>query len=130
MGSGSGLSSQSAGAATGTGVGGDAKDLGAQVSARAQDLHQTIDKTADAARPVVDRLATSAHAGVDKLQGMLSGASLNLGQRQQQLTDAYGQWKEASFEYVRQKPGTAIAIAAAAGFVLAKLLGGRNRSDY
>ena len=142
MGSGSsGLSSQSAGPGTGSGVGGDAKDLGAQVTARAQDLHQSIDKAADAARPmvdkaadaarpVVDRLATSAHAGVDKLQGMLSGASLNLGQRQQQLTDAYGQWKEASFEYVRQKPGTAIAIAAAAGFVLAKLLGGRNNRDY
>jgi ElaB/YqjD/DUF883 family membrane-anchored ribosome-binding protein len=121
-------------------VGGDSKDLGAQVNARAQDLHQSIDKAADAAKPlvdkavnsvqpVVDRLASSAHAGVDKLQGVLSGASLNLGQRQQQLTDAYGQWKEASFEYVRQKPGTAIAIAAAAGFVLAKLLGGRSR-DY
>jgi ElaB/YqjD/DUF883 family membrane-anchored ribosome-binding protein len=114
--------------------------MGAQVNARAQGLHQSIDKAADAARPmvdkaadaarpVVDRLATTAHAGVDKLQGMLSGATVNLGQRQQQLTDAYGQWREASFEYVRQKPGTAIAIAAAAGFVLAKLLGGRNR-DY
>ena len=60
---------------------------------------------------------------------LLSGAGGSLSQRQQQLTDAYGEWKEASFEYVRQKPGTALAIAAAAGFVLAKLLGGRNR-DY
>ena len=66
----------------------------------------------------------------DPIQGgAFERVALGFNPGQQQLTDAYGQWKEASFEYVRQKPGTAIAIAAAAGFVLAKLLGGRNR-DY
>lgn len=132
--------SQSANSVTGSGTGGDSKDLGSQVDAKAQDLHQSIDKAADAAKPyvdkavnsvqpVVERLATSAHAGVDKLQGMLSGATSGLGERQAQLTDAYGKWKDASFDYVREKPATALAIAAAAGFVLAKLLGG-SRRDY
>jgi ElaB/YqjD/DUF883 family membrane-anchored ribosome-binding protein len=121
--------------------------MSAQVGAKAQDLHQSIDKAADAAKPmvdkavntvqsaasnvqpVVDRLASSAHAGVDRLQGMLSGAGGTLSQRQQQLTDAAGEWMEATREYVRQKPATAIGIAVAAGFVLSKLLGG-SRRDY
>jgi ElaB/YqjD/DUF883 family membrane-anchored ribosome-binding protein len=78
---------------------------------------------------VVDRLATTAHAGVDRLQGLLSGAGSSLGERQQQLTDAAGEWMDATRDYVRAKPATALGIAAAAGFVLAKLLGG-SRRDY
>ena len=42
---------------------------------------------------------------------MLSGAGSTLGQRQQQLTDAAGEWMEATRDYVRQKPGTAVGIA-------------------
>jgi ElaB/YqjD/DUF883 family membrane-anchored ribosome-binding protein len=95
-----------------------------------QDLHKTIDKAAAAAQPVMDRLATTAHAGVDKVTNMLSGASQSMGQRQQQLTDASRQLMDSTREYVREKPGTAIAIAAAAGFILAKLLSGSNRRDY
>jgi ElaB/YqjD/DUF883 family membrane-anchored ribosome-binding protein len=37
---------------------------------------------------------------------------------------------DKSREYIREKPGTAIAIAVGAGFLLAKLLGGSNRRDY
>jgi ElaB/YqjD/DUF883 family membrane-anchored ribosome-binding protein len=94
-----------------------------------QELHKSIDKAAQAAQPVVDRLASSAHAGVDKVSNMLSGASQTMGQRQQQLTDASRQLMDSTREYVREKPGTAIAIAVGAGFLLAKLLGGRSR-DY
>ena len=132
------LQSAGAGAATGSGAGGEAKDINAQVANKAQDLHQSIDKAADAAKPyvdrainsvqpVVDRLASSAHAGVDKLQGYLSSASQSLGQGQQKLNDVYGQSLEQGREYVRQNPATAVAIAAAAGFILAKLMGGSRR---
>jgi ElaB/YqjD/DUF883 family membrane-anchored ribosome-binding protein len=92
-----------------------------------QELHKSIDKAAQAAQPVVDRLASSAHAGVDKVSNMLSGASQTMGQRQQQLTDASRQLMDSTREYVRQKPGTAIAIAVGAGFLLAKLLSGSRR---
>jgi ElaB/YqjD/DUF883 family membrane-anchored ribosome-binding protein len=92
-----------------------------------QEMHKTIDKAAQAAQPVVDRLASSAHAGVDKVSNLLSGASQTMGQRQQQLTDASRQLMDSTREYVRQKPGTALAIAVGAGFILAKLLGGRSR---
>jgi ElaB/YqjD/DUF883 family membrane-anchored ribosome-binding protein len=88
-----------------------------------------VDKAVNSVQPVVDRLATTAHAGVDKLQGMLSGTGASLGQRKEQLTDAYGQYLDQGREYVRQNPEKAVAIAAGVGFLLAKLLGGRSR-DY
>jgi ElaB/YqjD/DUF883 family membrane-anchored ribosome-binding protein len=124
-------------ASTGSGTGGDMKDMAGQ---KAQDLHSKIDQAADAAKPmvdkavnsvqpVVDRLASTAHAGVDKLQGVLSGTGASLGQRKEQLADTYGQYMDQTREYVRQNPEKAIAIAAGVGFLLAKLLGGRNR-DY
>jgi len=142
--SGSSQSGMGAGASTGAGAGGDLKDAANKAQGmadqKAQDLHSKIDQAADAAKPmvdkavnsvqpVVDRLATTAHAGVDKLQGMLSGTGASLGQRKEQLTDAYGQYLDQGREYVRQNPEKAIAIAAGVGFLLAKLLGGRSR-DY
>jgi ElaB/YqjD/DUF883 family membrane-anchored ribosome-binding protein len=121
-------SSGNSGTSQDTGKGGLASAVTSAVNP--QELHKTIDKAAQAAQPVMDRLATSAHAGVDKVTNMLSGASVSMGQRQQQLTDASQKLMDSTREYVREKPGTAIAIAAAAGFILAKLLGGSNRRDY
>jgi ElaB/YqjD/DUF883 family membrane-anchored ribosome-binding protein len=103
---------------------------GMTAALKPEEMHKTIDKAAEAAQPVVDRLASTAHAGVDKLSSMLSGASQGMGQRQQQLTDASRELMDSSREYIRQKPGTAVAIAVGVGFVLAKLLGGSNRRDY
>jgi ElaB/YqjD/DUF883 family membrane-anchored ribosome-binding protein len=102
---------------------------GISAALRPDELHKTIDKAVQAAQPVVERLATSAHAGVDKMSGLLSGATQTMGQRQQQLTDASRQLMDTSREYIRQKPGTAMALAIGAGFILAKLLGG-SRRDY
>jgi ElaB/YqjD/DUF883 family membrane-anchored ribosome-binding protein len=120
-------SSGSMGGSTGTSSQDGGK--GGMSSVRPEDLHQTIDKAAQAAQPVVDRLVSGAHAGVDKMSGLLSGASQSMGQRQQQLTETYGQLMESSRDYIRQKPGTAVMIAVGAGFILAKLFGG-SRRDY
>jgi ElaB/YqjD/DUF883 family membrane-anchored ribosome-binding protein len=112
---------------TGSSTGTSGGSMGESVARGTSEMHRTIDKAAEAAQPVVDRLATTAHAGVDKMQSMLSGASQSMSQRQQQLTDAYGQLMDSGREYVRQKPGTAMMIAIGAGFLLARLIGGSRR---
>ncbi len=94
-----------------------------------EEMHKSIDKAAEAAQPMVDRVVSSAHAGVDKLSGMLSSASESFGNRKVQMNDTYQQLADSGREYIRNKPGTAVAIALGAGYILAKLLGS-NRRDY
>jgi ElaB/YqjD/DUF883 family membrane-anchored ribosome-binding protein len=95
-----------------------------------EELHKTIDKAAEAAQPMVERVVSTAHAGVDKLSGLLSGASSQFSNRSAQMNDTYQQLADSGREYVRNKPGTAVAIALGAGYILAKLLGGSRRRDY
>jgi len=92
----------------------------------ADDVHNTIDKAASAAQPLVDKLASKAHAGVDKISGALAGAGGSLNDKTAQLRDAYGNLAVTGRDYVIAKPGTAVALAVGAGFILAKLLGGRK----
>lgn len=99
-------------------------------SVKPEEMHKSIDKAAEAAQPMVDRVVSSAHAGVDKLSGLLSSAQESFGTRKEQVNDTYQQLADSGREYVRAKPGTAIAIAVGVGYVLAKLLGGSNRRDY
>jgi len=100
-------------------------------SIKPEEMHKTIDKAAEAAQPVVDRVVSSAHAGVDKLSGLLSGASESFSNRSAQMNDTYQQLADSGREYVRTKPGTAVAIALGAGYILAKLLGSSSRRrDY
>jgi len=89
-------------------------------------LHEKIDQVAQGAQPLVDKLVSTAHAGVDRISGMLSGASESLGQRKGQLGDTYSNYSEKSTEYVKTNPGTALLVAGAVGFLLAKLLSGSN----
>ena len=130
-------SSASTGATGGASASGsDAlKDAGKDASSvlssvKPEEMHKSIDKAAEAAQPMVERVVSSAHAGVDKLSGLLSSAQETFGSRQQQVNDTYQQLADSGREYVRNKPGTAIAIAVGVGYVLAKLLGGSNRRDY
>ena len=88
--------------------------------------HSTIDKALGAAAPLAERMATSAHAGVDKVSNALSGVSGNMDEKTRQLKDAYGKFADTGREYVRTSPATSVAVALAAGYVLAKLFGGRR----
>ena len=105
------------------------KDAGMMASMKPEEMHKSIDKAAEAAQPMVDRVVSSAHAGVDKLSGMLSSASESFGNRKVQMNDTCQQLADSGREYIRNKPGTAVAIALGAGYILAKLLGS-NRRDY
>ena len=99
-------------------------------SMKPDQLHKTIDKAGEAAQPIVERVVSTAHAGVDKLSGLLSSASGQFSNRSAQMNDTYQQLSDSGREYVRNKPGTAVAIALGVGFVLAKMLGGSRRRDY
>jgi ElaB/YqjD/DUF883 family membrane-anchored ribosome-binding protein len=121
------------GGSTGTSgsTGGDSSSKeGMMASMKPEEMHKTIDKAAEAAQPMVERVVSTAHAGVDKLSGLLSGASEQFSNRSAQMNDTYQQLADSGREYVRNKPGTAVAIALGAGYILAKLLGGSRRRDY
>lgn len=128
-GSGTSMGKDAGGSAGGPGAAGSSGMAGASVgkdlSRGASELHQAIDKAAEAAQPVVDRLASTAHAGVDKVTGALSGASSRMDEKTRQLSEAYKHFADTGRDYVRTSPATSLLIAAAAGFVLSKLLGRR-----
>jgi ElaB/YqjD/DUF883 family membrane-anchored ribosome-binding protein len=119
------------GGSTGSSNGGAASG-GMMAAIKPEEMHKTIDKAAEAAQPIVERVVSTAHAGVDKLSGLISGASSQFATRKDQMGDTYSQLADSGREYVRTKPGTAVAIALGAGYILAKLLGSSSsrRRDY
>ena len=90
-----------------------------QASNAAQD---TITKTADAARPAVERLTAGAHQAVEKLMSVASATAETVAQKSEQLMDAQERLVEDCRVYVRQKPVTSVAIAAAVGYLMSRLM--------
>lgn len=78
---------------------------------------------------MVDRLATSAHAAVDKLASSFSGVGGMVDDKSKKLGEAYGHMLDTSRDYVRSRPASSIAMAVAAGWIIAKLMGGRSNRD-
>ncbi|GAB3390033.1 hypothetical protein GCM10027317_43490 [Massilia agri] len=126
-----GASAQSADSSSGSdqSQGGQGGIKAAMANVSPDKLHQKIDQVAQGAQPLVDRLVSTAHAGVDRISGMLSGASESLGQRKGQLGETYQNYSAKSTEYVKTNPGTALLVAGAVGFLLAKLLSSSSSSD-
>ena len=87
--------------------------------------HDTIDKVADAARPAVDRMADGAHGAVDSVAHAATHAAETLSARGEQLKDVQARATDGLLEYMRAKPFTSLGIAAAAGFLLSKILSSR-----
>lgn len=96
------------------------------VQSGAQQAHESIDKMSEAARPRVDRLSESAHGMVDKMSGMASRMADKWSDRSVQWKDKQAQMLDDTRQRIREKPMAALAIAAAAGFMLRQLLGGRS----
>jgi ElaB/YqjD/DUF883 family membrane-anchored ribosome-binding protein len=93
-----------------------------QVGQVSSTAHEKIDQASDALHPTVDRLVTGAHQAVDKLAGVASQATQQFGEKSEQMKDMQQKLAEDCRLYVREKPVTALAIAAAAGFLLSRLL--------
>ena len=73
----------------------------------------------------VDKAAKSAHEAVDKIASATNQASEALSEKANQLKNTEQQWVENCRAYVRDNPITSLGIAAAAGFLLSRVLSGR-----
>jgi ElaB/YqjD/DUF883 family membrane-anchored ribosome-binding protein len=73
----------------------------------------------------IDKAANSAHEAVDKIASATNQAAEALGEKGAQLKNAEQQLMENCRSYVRDNPITSLGLAAAAGFLLSRLLSGR-----
>lgn len=87
--------------------------------------HDTIDRLSEGARPAVDKLSAAAHQAVDKLSNVAAQASSAFSGKISDANLTQQQLLDNTRAYVREKPGTAIAIAVAAGFLLRSLFRSR-----
>lgn len=94
---------------------------------RSSAAHAKIESASDAAYPAVDRILTGAHQAVDKLSGFASVAADTVSEKTVQLKEAHARLMTTGRTQVREKPALAVGIALAAGFVLARILGSRQR---
>ena len=81
-----------------------------------------INKLADAARPAVEKLSNSAHVAVDKMSTVASQAATRMSEKANQMKDLQDQVISDTRVRVREKPMTALAIAAGAGYILSRIL--------
>lgn len=81
-----------------------------------------IDRAASAARPAVDQLTQQAQSAVNMLSDMGTRASSMMSDKASQWRDMQDQLVSDTRVRVREKPMAALAIAAAAGYILAKLM--------
>lgn len=92
----------------------------------ASSAHTTVDKMAEKVPPAADRLAGAAHTAVDRVADTATQVSEQAASTAKQLGAAYTRFSESGRNYVRSSPATSVLIAAAAGYVLSKVLGGRR----
>jgi ElaB/YqjD/DUF883 family membrane-anchored ribosome-binding protein len=73
----------------------------------------------------IENVSQSAHEAVDKIASVTHQASAAFSEKEKQLKNAEQQLMENCRGYVRDNPITSLGIAAAAGFLLSRLLSGR-----
>jgi hypothetical protein len=89
-------------------------------------MHEKVDKISAAARPAVDRMAAGAHRSVDSVAAVASRAADAIGTKGTELNDARLRTSKQVEGYVQENPWTAIGLAAAAGFLISRLVGSRS----
>ncbi|MDD5322277.1 MAG: DUF883 domain-containing protein [Methylococcales bacterium] len=73
----------------------------------------------------IEKASKSAHEAVDKIASATNQAAEALGEKGNKLKNAEQQLIENCRGYVRDNPITSLGLAAAAGFLLSRLLSGR-----
>jgi len=74
----------------------------------------------------IDRLGQAAHTGVDKAAERIDKVSDQIGNKSEDLREAYKKFATSGRNYVRNSPTTAVLVALAAGFAVSKLIGSRK----
>lgn len=69
----------------------------------------------------IDRLSSGAHHAVDRAESSVATAAERLDAKSDELSDAVGEWMDATRGYVREHPVAALGIALAAGYLLSLL---------
>jgi len=87
--------------------------------------HGSIENAAGAAHPIVDRAALAAHEGVAQIANAVDQATQSVGVKGAQLKSfqlrAMDRWRS----YVRARPLATLGVAAAAAYLLSRLLRAR-----
>jgi ElaB/YqjD/DUF883 family membrane-anchored ribosome-binding protein len=96
-----------------------------KVDQASSSMHNSIDRASDAARPAVDRIASSAHQAVDNIAEAASHAADTLGEKSGQFKEVQARFMEDCNNYVRENPMASLGMAAAAGFLLSRMLSSR-----
>lgn len=125
----SGLSSGTGSSGTGSGMGSSTVGTGSELGSTGSSgtaapngsAQPVIDRVAESAHRVVDQLAGKAGPAVERLRSTVTGAKDSMGQRMTDLTHTREEWMESARESVRQNPLAAIGLAAAVGYLLARL---------
>ncbi len=77
-------------------------------------MNNTIDKVSDIAHEAVDKATNTANQVADKFS-----------EKGEELMNTEERLRKEYSNYIRENPGKSLLIAAGAGFILSRLLGGR-----
>lgn len=106
----------------GTMPGNGASKVDSKVDKAASAVHSAIDDAARKAKPAIDRAASLAHDAADKLKGASSQTADWMSEKTESLSATQKKLVADTCAYVSANPLKAIAMAAAAGYVLSKIL--------
>jgi ElaB/YqjD/DUF883 family membrane-anchored ribosome-binding protein len=82
---------------------------------------EAVDRMAQTAHAAIDRVAEQARPAVDKARVAATNAAAAMESKATQLGELEAQWMDSCRNHVRQNPLSSIAIALAAGMLIARL---------
>jgi len=101
-----------------------AADTAASAERLRSAAHDRIDHVAESMHPAVDRLSSAAHETVERVTDAATHAAERMHIKSDELRTMQDRLTEDCRTYVRAHPLKALGYAAAAGFILTRLLRG------
>ncbi|HZE91952.1 MAG TPA: hypothetical protein VE029_09655 [Rhizobacter sp.] len=82
---------------------------------------ESVDRMAQTAHAAIDRVAEQARPAVDKARAAATHAAAAMESKASQIGEMEAQWMDSCRAHVRQHPLSSMAIAVAAGMLIARL---------